>query len=96
MAGIQIGDAQCGQAKLIGQEYEVLVGLRIDVLDATERNGKPFVRIEATQDHGLIANQTRNAIHRMEIAALSLEVRLGARDEEASCFVQVDSRSKSR
>jgi hypothetical protein len=31
----QIGDAQSGQSELVGQEYEPLVGLRIDVLDAT-------------------------------------------------------------
>ena len=31
---IQIGDAQCGQAELVGQEYELLAGLRIDVRDA--------------------------------------------------------------
>jgi hypothetical protein len=33
-AAIQVGDAQCGQAKMIGQEYEALVDLRIGVLDA--------------------------------------------------------------
>lgn len=31
----KVGDAQCGQGELIGQEYEALVGFRIDVLDAT-------------------------------------------------------------
>jgi hypothetical protein len=34
-AAIQIGDAQCGQRELIGQEYNALAGLRIDILDAT-------------------------------------------------------------
>ena len=85
---IEVGDAQCRQAELIGQEYEALVGLRIDVLDATERNGKFFVRIEATQDHGLIADQTGTVIHRMGIATLGIEVFLGARDEETASLVQ--------
>jgi hypothetical protein len=34
-ATIQVGDAQSRQGELVGQEYEPLAGLRIDVLDAT-------------------------------------------------------------
>jgi hypothetical protein len=34
-AAIQVGNVQSGQSELVGQEYEPLVGLRIDVLDAT-------------------------------------------------------------
>ncbi len=88
-AAIQIGDAQSRQGELVGQEYQPLVGLRIDVRDATKRNRKPFVGIVATQDNHLTADQTGRSIHRMRIASLGFEVRLGARDEEAASLVQV-------
>lgn len=64
------------------------MGLRIAILDTTERHGEVFVGIEATQDRGLIADQTSFSIHRMRVAAIGFEVRLGARDEEAARFVQ--------
>jgi hypothetical protein len=87
-AAIQVGDARCGQAELIGQEYQALVGLRIDVLDATERNGKPFVRIVTTQDHCLIADQTGRSIDGMGMAAVRFEIRFRACHEETARLVQ--------
>ena len=87
-AAIQVGDAQCGQGELFGQEYEALVGLGIDALDATERNGKPFVRIVTTQDHRLIANQTGQSIDRMRVASIGFEIRFRARHEETARLVQ--------
>jgi hypothetical protein len=55
-----------------------------------------FVRIEATQDHRLIADQPCGAIQRMGIAALGLEIRLGARDKEASGLVRPAPAATSR
>jgi hypothetical protein len=66
---------QCGQAKLIRQEDEALVGFRIDVFDATERNGKPFVRIVATQNHRLVANQPGRSIDGVQHCAYNQRVK---------------------
>ena len=87
-AAIQLGDAQGWQGKLVGQEDEPLVRLRIAVLDTTQRYGKILVGIVASQDYGLIADKSSRAIHRMRVTTLGPERGLGACDEEAARFVQ--------
>jgi hypothetical protein len=55
--------------------------------DETEQ--EILVRILATKDHRLIADQTGSSIHDMRIAPLGLEIRHGSRDKEAASLVRV-------
>jgi hypothetical protein len=75
-------------AYLTGQvELRCFGGFVVAQHYATERNGKPLLRIVATQDHRLIADQAGRSIHRMRVATLGFKVLHGAGDEEAASFV---------
>ena len=49
---------------------------------------KPLARVEAGQHDGLVADQAGGLVDRMRVAALDLEIGLGAGDEEAAGLVK--------
>ena len=87
-ASIQIGDGDCRQGEVVGQENQPFAGLGVFELDAAQRRVEVLARVEAGEHDGLIANQARAAIDGMRIAALGFEIGLGARHKEAARFVQ--------
>ena len=64
------------------------MGLWIRVVDGAKRNGLPIVRMDAPQDHRVIAYPLGSAINWMELSAVSLEISFGARNEENAGLVQ--------
>jgi len=87
-APVQGADGRCWQGKLVGQEHQVLAGLRIAIADASQLAWVVLGGIEAVKGDGLVADESCVAIHRRRIQASCIEVLLGARDEEASHLIE--------
>src|SRR5665213_314427 len=56
-AAIQLGDGDCWQRKVVGEEHQSLAGLRILESDAARWRIEVLARVETSQHDGLIANQ---------------------------------------
>ena len=71
-----------GSEKLLVNEDQRLAGRGVLEADAPQKFG--VILVEAVQGDGLVAN----AIRRRRIDAMSIDVRLGTRDEEGPGLVQ--------
>jgi hypothetical protein len=87
-APVQGANGQRRQHKLVGQEHQVLAGLGIAIADATQLGGVVLGGIEAVESNGLVADESRAAVHRRRVNAPCIEISLGARDEEASRLIE--------
>jgi hypothetical protein len=86
---IQLGDGQCWQSEIVGEEHQTLARGGIFEADSTQRRVEVLLGIKAHQHDGLVANQAGASIDRAGIAALDFEIGLGPRDEEAFRLVQL-------
>src|ERR1700730_6401603 len=59
---VQLRNRQCVQDKVVGEKDQTLAGIRIDILDAAERNRIFGRRLDAGQPDGLIAAQPRQFV----------------------------------
>ena len=73
-AAIKLGDGECWQGEIVGQEHQPLAGCGVSESDTTQRRVEVLTRVEAGEHDGLIANQTRASIDRMRITTLGFEV----------------------
>jgi len=88
-AAIQLGDGQCWQDEIVGEEHQAFAGRRIFEADSTKRRIEVLLGVKACQYDGLIANQAGASIDGMGIATLGFEVGFGAGDKETFRFVQL-------
>ena len=79
---VPLRDRERIQDKVVGQEYQALAGIRIDILDAAQGNRIRGRGLGSRKPDGLIAAQARPFVDRALAAATTLEVLLGAGDEE--------------
>ena len=87
-AAIKLGDGECWQGEIVGEEHQPLAGCGVFELDATQRRVEVLTGVEAGEHDGLIANQARASIDRMRVTPLGFEVGFGAGDKEAFRLVQ--------
>src|SRR5207253_3494975 len=79
---------EVGQSEVVEEKDQSLAGLGILEPD-TQRRGEAFVRVEAGEGDGLVADEAGASVNGMRVPALGLEVGLGADDEEAAGLVKV-------
>ena len=77
-----------GSEKLLVMKTQRLAGLGVLEADAPQKFGVILTGVEAVQGDGLVANDAGRAIRRRRIDAMSIDVRLGTRDEEGPGLVQ--------
>ncbi len=70
--------------KIVGEKDEPLASLGVLEPDPSQRRGETFLRIEAGERDGLVADEASASVDRMRVPALGLEVGLGADDKEAA------------
>ena len=87
-AAIKLGDRECWQGEIVGEEDQPLAGCGVFESDATQRGVEVLTGVEAGEHDGLIANQARASIDRMRITTLGFEVGFGAGHKEAFRLVQ--------
>src|SRR5208283_3850528 len=85
---VQLRDGQRGQQKVVGEEYQVLLGRGIVVANAAQPVGIELGRIKTFQANGLIATQAAALVDRIRTQAVEAEVFAGADDEEGQGLVQ--------
>lgn len=81
---VEMGDRECWQVEVVGEEDEYEVGFGIAERDASKFfriSGSPFRR---TQPHDLIATQTGTAIHGAGLNSIESHASLGSGYEESS------------
>ena len=88
-AAIQLGDGQCWQGEIVGEEHQTFAGHRIFEADSTKRRVEILFGVKACQHDSLIANQASAAIDRMRVAPLGFEIGLGPDDKETFGLVQL-------
>src|SRR6266851_2149777 len=94
-SGFQVEIRRPGETILVVAEFESeaaaksLAGLGIFEPDTSQRRGEALVRVEAGEGDGLVADEAGASVNGMRVAALGLEVGLGADDEEAAGLVKV-------
>ena len=77
-----------GSEKLLVMKTSVLPDSGVLEADAPQKFGVILTGVEAVQGDGLVANDAGRAIRRRRIDAMSIDVRLGTRDEEGPGLVQ--------
>lgn len=86
-ASREFGDREGRQREVVGENNHRLVGRGILEPNAAQRSLEAFVRIEAREDDGLIADQPRGAVDGVRVPALDVELRFAASHEDAARFV---------
>jgi len=79
---VKQSDGQGGKREVVRQERQIAAIVPVEKADAAEAIGIRLLRIEAAEDHRLIATQVHGLIHRSRKEARTLQVRLGPDDEE--------------
>ncbi len=87
-ASIKLGDSDCRQREVVGQEHQPFSGFGIFESDAAQWCVEILARVEASQHDGLIADQSGVPIDGMRIAAPGFEIGLDSRNKEAACLVK--------
>src|ERR1035437_8004271 len=87
-APVKLGDRECWQGEVVGQEARVVAGLGVVEANASQRRFEIFVRLEAGEHNGLIANQSGRAIDWMRVTTFGFEVGLTARNKKAAGLVE--------
>src|SRR5665213_3502583 len=85
---VELGDGEGGQREVVGEKDQPLAGLGVLEPDTSQRRGEAFLRVEAGERDGLVADEAGASVDRMRVPALGLEVGLGADDEEAAGLVK--------
>jgi len=86
-AAIELGDRECRQLEVVGEEHERLALLGLEP-NAPQRLGVADLGVEHRERDRLIADQARGSVHCAGVAARGLEIGFGTRDKEHSCLVQ--------
>ena len=81
-AFVERADGGGRKREVVGDEDQRLAGLGVLEADAPQKFGVILTGVEAVQGDGLVANDAGRAIRRRRIDAMSIDVRLGTRDEE--------------
>ena len=87
-SAIELGDGQCWDGKVVGQEDQHLAGFGIAITDASQRDGIIVLGLQASQHDGLIKPQAGGFIHGPGVTAGAAEVLLGPGDEESTALMQ--------
>ena len=87
-AFVERADGGGRKREVVGDEDQRLAGLGVLEADAPQKFGVILTGVEAVQGDGLVANDAGRAIRRRRIDAMSIDVRLGTRDEEGPGLVQ--------
>ena len=80
---VERADGERGQGCLVGEEDEGLAGLWIFEADAAQVPRVVLLALEAIEGDGLVAQDACRAIGGHRVQPPSIEIALGARDEEA-------------
>ena len=87
-AFVERADGGGRKREVVGDEDQRLAELGVLEADAPQKFGVILMGVEAVQGDGLVANDAGRAIRRRRIDAMSIDVRLGTRDEEGPGLVQ--------
>ena len=79
---VEFGDGVCGQGKVVGEEIERLVYLRVVVFDASQGLRVVGGALGAGQDNGLVTEQAGGFIDRSRVTAAVAGIGLGPDNEE--------------
>ena len=85
-AFVERADGGGRKREVVGDEDQRLAGLGVLEADAPQKFGVILTGVEAVQGDGLVANDAGRAIRRRRIDAMSIDVRLGTRDEEGPAW----------
>ena len=86
-SAIELGDGQCWDGKVVGQEDQQLAGLGIAITDATQRDGIIVSGSQAGHHDGLVEAQAGGFIHGLGATAGAAEVLLGTGNEERAALM---------
>jgi len=84
---VELGDVDCGQGEIVGEEDVSLVGFEVSVDDSAHGLWVIVSCMHTSKDDRLVAEQSRSFIHGMRVAPLKFEVGFGACDEECQGLV---------
>ena len=79
---VDLRDGKCGEGKVVGQKFQPLVGLRVEVTHAPQCIGICRGRFEGGEDDGLIGADAGALIDGVGVAPLEQNIRLGAHYKE--------------
>jgi len=87
-SAIELGDGQRRDRKVVGQEDQQFAGFGIAIADATQRDGKIVLGIQAGQHDGLIKPQAGGFVHGAGVTTGAAEVLFGAGDKESPALME--------
>ena len=87
-AAIKLGNGEGQQGEVVGDKDQCLVGLGVHEADTPQWRFEAFARGEASEQDGLIADQSRGAVDGMRVSPLDFEICLAAGHEEAAGLVE--------
>ena len=61
---VELGDGERVEGEIVGEEHQLLAGLRIVELDPPQRTVEALARIEAGQENRLVADEAGRTIDR--------------------------------
>ena len=79
---VKLGDGDRRLGEVVGQEDEVLAGVRIGIANAPQSVRVLPMGAEPGQDDRLVETDAGGFVHGRRVASSELEVGLGTRDEE--------------
>jgi hypothetical protein len=91
---VKFSDSQGIELKVVGQEYEALVGVGIDILD-TSQDLRIFHGSVVTCKHdSLVATESRGFVHSVALLRTELHVLFCASDEESHARLKAEESGK--
>ena len=95
-ASIKLGDGDCRQREVVGEEHQPLSGFGILESDTAQWRVEVLAGVEAGQRDGLIADQSGVPVDGMRIAALGLEIGRGLASRRSCPPGEGDRAARSR
>jgi hypothetical protein len=85
---VQLGNGQRRQCEVVGQKDQTFPSLGILEFDSPQWRIETLPRIKDGEHHGLVADQAGGFVDFVGVAALDLEIGLGASNKETACLAQ--------
>ena len=81
---VELRDRECWQHEVVGQKHQRLARLGVFASDSSQRRVEALVGVKTSEPDRLVADQACASVDRLRVAALGVEIGLGAKDKEAA------------
>lgn len=71
---VELGDSEGGQREVVGEKDQPLSGLGVLEPDTSQRRGETFLRVEAGERDGLVADEAGASVDRCEYRRSALRL----------------------